>query len=973
MTTNRDLESLVNHREAILLAEAIGWLHDYQKCSGEALKAQSANKTNSDHGLPWNKLDEQLRTQGHPDLSSTSLNLLGIAETLSILLNKWDKKWNNLSASFLLQFLSRCHNTSHFDKQDPTGGKQNHPNIQVSSPFGFEQAVPNDLTNQLWNLPWTTLANYSVNERVNIIQPVSKLFTQVGADTRRPINEISLWDWGMLVGALYKAAIAGALLSGQVPQAADLRWRFLSIRVQGIDYITKVARLPDLLSRQELLKDSFDKVRDLLETEYPLGNEVYRDESRSIFVVADLPNLLNFTNSRSENLGELILQEFKQGTLKNDISLKLGGELTPVIELDNTSWWGQDPDYKTKEAAGQPSQDEIPPIGKILTEFITSPPSSEVIKQFWSQNQVDKHKDADICTVCGLRPQGKSDKLSSRKVCDICERRRLDRSQLWATQQAEDTIWIDEVADINGRLALVVGRFDLEDWLNGQLVESLILNPPGSGSMTPAKNPSFSRIRRVWETTRQFWKDVQKDLKNSLSDSRRRLIIHLDQIPNLGLFHVYELELGKTTLSVAWYPLQADGTGGYLISTDNLGYVAQQLQAEKEIFTDPATAAIFVEDYIQSQFVNRDRSITLRDSGAVGDRDQNLLANRRIIRTQHQDVAYSTAIPILTETSTFIALVPADKSLTSLESLNIVKTIKTKYDREMGKVRNRLPLHLGVVYFHRRTPLRVALDAGRQMLNYKSPNDKQLWQVQSTMTGQLPAEKQQLANGTKQFDETITLELTQADRAITWHVPAKMGDGTTEDSWYPYVFLETNGDDSQVNGRQRAIKSQRPGETTPCWLVHAADLREGDQIYFTPSTFDFEFLDTTARRFEIYYDENGRRPRQTRPFYLEDLDRLDILWKILKTLETSQRHQIIHTIEATRETWYGQDQENSDLTDDVFKQFVEDTLANAAWPKDKKWWSISISEADRQQLIQAGVRGELADLAELHMEILKER
>lgn len=940
------LDILVNHHEAILLAEAIGWLHDYRKCSDEQLRVQAANLSGQ-QGLGRNEITNRFST-----LSSASINLIGDNCPFPKLIHRQQ----DTNCNLLSNYLSRCHNTAHFDKQEPDGGEQDYPGVQISSPFGFEQNVLNGLTTQLWNLPWTTFANYSINDRANIIQSVSTLFTQVGADTRRPINEISLWDWGTLVGALYKAAIAGALLSGQIPPARDLRWRFLSIRVNGLDYITKVARLPDLLSRQLLLTDSLNKVRQLLEEEYPLGNEVYRDESGSLFVVADLQqNLLDFTNSNSETLRTLILQAFKQGTLRNDNSLVLGGEIIPVIELDTISWWGQDPDWQTRN----PPQNQIPPVGRILSQSIASPSSPQDIKLFW-QNNVN-----DICTVCGLRPQGKSDKLSSRKVCDICERRRIDRSQLWATQQSEETIWIDEVADTNGRLALIVGQFDLEDWLNGQLVESLVLDPPDANNSGKIKSPSFSRIRRVWETTRRFWQSLKKDLEQSLSDSRRRLILYLDRVPNLGSFHVYELDLGKTTLSVAWYPQQSDGSGGYLISTDNLSYVARQLQAEKEIFTDPATGAIFVEDYIQSQFVGADRSLVLRDSDAANQRSQNLSANRRIIRTEHQDVAYSTAISILTEPSTFIALVPADKSL------EVIKTIKTKYDREMGKVRNRLPLHLGVVYFQRRTPLRSALDAGRQMLNYKSPNDKQLWEVQSTTTGQLPPEKQELANGTKQFDETITLNLTQDSRTITWHVPAKMGDGTTEDSWYPYVFLETNGDDSKVNGRQRAIKSQRPGETTACWLVHAADLKKGDQIYFTPSTFDFEFLDSTARRFEIYYDENGRRPRQTRPFYLEDIDRFDTLWKILKTLETSQRHQIIHTIEATRETWYGQDEKNQSVQDPVFQQFVEDTLANAAWRKDKKWWSIP--EAERQQLIQSGVRGELADLAELHMEILKER
>lgn len=951
------LNTLVNHRKAILLAEAIGWLHNYRKCSHDPNQRPSRAQ-----------LAQVFANQGFSSILSNP-NLLEFhfstscieREKLEILLD--DKqhlsdeklKPGQNSASLLLQFLSRCHNTPHFDKQEPTGGEQRHSDVKISSPFGFEQGVPNDLTSRLWTLPWITLANYCISDRANLIDSVSKLFTQVGADTRRPINEISLWDWGTLVGALYKATIAGALLSGQIPQVRDLRWRLLSIRFDGLDYITQAARLPDLLGREQLLTDALNKVRDLLEEEYPVGNEVYRDENGSLFVVPDLQNLLSFTDNNGRTLHALILQAFKQGTLRNDRKLALGGEITPVVEIDKTAWWGQDPNWQTRN----PPQNEIPPVGKILSQSITSPPSPEDVQQFW-QNNV-----ADICTVCGLRPQAKIDSLSSRKVCETCERRRLGRCQSWATKQLEETIWIDEVSDTNARLALITGQFDLDDWLSGQLVESLVLNLPGSGSGGVVKNPSFSRIRRVWETNRQFWQAVKADFKHSLTDSRQRLLLYLDQVPNLAPFHVYELDLGATTLSVAWYPIQDDGSGGYLISTDNLGYVARQLKAEKGIFTDPAAAAIFVEDYVKSEFATKKRSLKLRSSDAlVGERNQNLLKDRCIVKTDHQDVAYSTAIPILAEPRTFMALVPADKSL------EVIEAIKTKYEREMGKVRNRLPLHLGVVYFQRRTPLRSALDAGRQMLTYKSPDDKQLWQVQSTSKGQLPNEKKDLANGTKQFDETITLSLTQDDRTITWHVPNRMGDGNTPDVWYPYVFLETGDDNNKLNGRW-VYKSQRPGETAPCWLVHTADLKEGDQIYFTPSTFDFEFLDSTARRFEIYYDENGRRPRCTRPFDLEDLDRFDTLWKILKNLETSQRHQVIYAIEATRETWHGQDEQAS-LTDPVFKQFVTDTLANATWAKGYKKWTDIPPEA-RQQMIEAGVRGELADLAELHMEILKER
>jgi hypothetical protein len=145
-------------------------------------------------------------------------------------------------------------------------------------------------------------------------------------------------------------------------------------------------------------------------------------------------------------------------------------------------------------------------------------------------------------------------------------------------------------------------------------------------------------------------------------------------------------------------------------------------------------------------------------------------------------------------------------------------------------------------------------------------------------------------------------------------------------------------------------------------------LQVGDQVWFAPATFDFEFLDTTTRRFEIHYDTNGRRAnRHTRPFYLDDLERFDRLWEVFLRLSTTQRHQVVRMIEATREEWFGQDRMVARRSPiQVFRQFVHDTLAGAEWD-----WK-ALSQNIRAQLVAAGTKGELADLLELRMEILKE-
>ncbi len=925
------LDVLESHRNKLLLAEAIGWMHDYRKCSDEHLQAKAPNLRGK------SALSRAELSRRFPSLSSVSLQLHSLQPGSRTVINLLDDgTWRN---DLLGQFLSRCHHTAHFDKQEPVGGEQNFPGIQISTPFGSEKGLPNNLTTSLWGLPWNKLANYSPSEREHVRQAISSLFTQTLADTRRPINEVDLWGWGLLVGALYKSALAGSLLTGSTLAARDLRWRLLGIRVNGLDYLINVARIPDLLARKELLSDGLNKVRDLIEVTYPLGSEVYRDENGSVYVVPDVADLLQKSNGSGINLSTLILKAFEQGTLRSNPQLQLGGEMVPHVELEPTSWWGQDPNWSKTSTT---SNDKLPDISSFVSSKVSSPANAANIDRFWRNREP-----TDICTVCGLRPQGPTDKAAERNVCDICEQRRDDRSQKWAITEPNKTIWTDEVADTNGRLALLVGRFELTHWLDGSMLNSLLLIAPNdpqntTGKPVTSKTSSFSRLRRIWESTRLFWQETQEEILRQLTDERHRIKITLSSIPNLRPYHVYDLDLGATNLSVVWVPPQ-NNNNGYLIAADNFGYTARQLGAGSVIYTSPKAAADFVRGHLCAQFMENNRHPVLRNPETLkGQRGLNLLAGSRITDVDCQQSPYAAAIPILAEPRTFMMIVPADKAL------KMAQTIKTKYETEMGKVRDRLPLHLGLVFAPRRTPIRAVLDAGRAMLDY--PSQQQTWIIRK---------KERQPN-------IVTLEIEHNKRQIQWNVP--------DDQWYSYLFLETCGDDSKADASSRraakvSIQTEN-GHQADRWIVHAADLRIDEIIKVCSSTFDFEFLDTTARRFDIHYDANGQRPRRTRPFYLEEIDRLEHLWEYMRRLTSSQRHQVIRTIEATRETWFGQDAEGQSAADEVFRQFVADTLAGAAWPRGQSW--NVISEDDRKWLVGAGVSGELADWAELHMEIMKE-
>ena len=811
--------------------------------------------------------------------------------------------------------------------------------LRIASAFGYEADIPwKDWQNQRkqiidwvlnhWNTP--------LQLKEKMWQRFAPMRNALG-DTQRPINEISLWDYSWAVAALFKTAVARAVITGQMPTPADMHWRLVSVRLDALDFLSHSNQIADLIARHQLLNDAYQVIQHLLEVEIPIGTCVYTDENGLVFVLPEIPGWSD--NEIQEALSEQIYNALDAPqSLETAAFPALYGaaDLRPSVQIG--------PARRGKKLQ---LQEVLPPEEPLST------PNPDKMKQWW-QGMAEER-----CTLCGLRPQGyiepglpafvQKTKARERHLCGVCLARRGRRAEEWAARP-DETIWIDEVADVNGRIALIVGRFGLDHWLDGTLVRSLAIGTDQNGNWL-AKPPTFARIQRVWRTTAEFWESVRSKTIERLKDDRRRLRLWLNGQPDLGHYHAYELNLGLTTMSVVWVPPR-DGQAGYLISADNLQYVAKQLGAEESIYKDAALSCIFVEDVIQRELIRKSREPELQNPESLfSERGKNLLRGYLFTKTEHQDVAYSTAIPILAEPRTFMALVPADKAL------EVVRAIKEKYEREMGKVRNRLPLTLGVVYFGRRTPLAAALDAGRRML--KRPNrvvnarvldisSVNPWPNQVTLKLQMDGKEKLQMDG----------------KEITLTVPTVMGDNTTPDVWYPYW---------QVTGQPTNRTRWFVGPNGEHW-VHVCELQSGDQVAFTPSTFDYEFLDTTTRRFEIAYaDQSQRRSpsKRNRPYLLDDLGRLEGVWNELSHLERSQRHQVIATIEATRNAWFGDDPQGQSLTSDVFRQFVHDTLAGANWPKDHPWKTIP--DGRREDLIVAGVRGELADLFELHEQILKEQ
>lgn len=808
------------------------------------------------------------------------------------------------------------HGVAHYEKEEAERDEkrkrlytQPYAGTYAASPFGVENLIPvdipgSDLTAVLAALPLQDIAKIDTERRLEWVAAVRKHLEKGTAETQRPTNEVSLWDWGYTVATMTKAGAAWIFKNGWPATLEALPFRTLRIHLDILARYTRSDKISDLLGVRHALDDAFRQVQTLLEETYALGNRFYHDETGAYYLFPDMLNA-----QETDALRQLIQAQFPPD-LRPQVHL---GERVTAGHLDERSP-AHDPQAVHRLVAG--------PRAQALQEAaVRAENNLYLFGTEWTEGRPDN---AETCMVCGVRPVGyprqglkpeeeqelgtwaDPEKAKLRNVCRVCLDRRGRRSKEWATTDLPHTIWTDEVADDTGRLALFVGRLGLEGWLDGSLLSTL----PVTSNTT--KNPSPARLYRIAETARTFWRQVIYDLTPHVVGQRSfRLGLYPqgNKLAELGDYHTYELAVNGLALSVVW-----DKPNDRFLTTENLAYFAHRWHTTQDELAGRLQGRTF--DVLEPSSFQRPGQA---------------LVKVRIERVETLD-SYQAAIPLLAEPGVCMTLVPADKALA------LARAVKCEYERQMGRVRDRLPLYLGLVFCRRRTPIRAVLEAGRAMLDMAGSAQWEGWRViriNSSNSGEC--------------------ELV-FDNGITWHIPVIAGDGQTPDIWYPNLYEGDSREQAQVK-RVTCLRERGP-QMPP------------EKVWVRPGRFDFEFLDTTGRRFEIYYDRSGRRPRRTRPFYLEDLDRLETLWGLMKRLAVSQRHQVIRTIEATRETWYGQDNSKKAAEDDVFRQFVADTLAGATWPSGQPWRTIEPTW--REKLVQAGVGGELADLAELHMEILEE-
>jgi CRISPR-associated Csx11 family protein len=1003
------LQVLADHRDALLLAEVAAWLHMFGKLQEDFLKGRHrvANEIPKAVQINFPQLDALLKDTWFGSiwkllpLGGTGTERLTPAQ----LIRTHEEAMERYTEGFRRLLIDAHGRGSGIEKGVLNRFALSHRDpVYLATSLGYEspvkltdiqaaqQSLYSFLQTQLSNLKARN-AKLDFNEwmdfRNKLLQIIQQSYSITVAETRRPLNDVTLLDQTAISVAFFKAALAQNLLLGKWKDPSQKKvvdkyhWCLLRVGLDGLAFWGNSTRIGDLLARKACIEDALNSIQILIEVTYPLGFEVYRDENSSVFIVPDISDLLAYTD-KTQSLKEMVQAiAYERFSGETDFTLSLSSSTRNTLSF-----------------------------GRLVTEILPQP----VPQAFWLTQQW-QNREQDICSVCGLRPQGPGRKALSRKICDICEARRLNRSRQWI-KNPSTTIWIDEVADTSGQLVLLVAHFDVADWLSGSSFNTVLSFDPASRRLSDNKQepqehdfdlhalikdiqsglivghefednllgylvlheqrgdspsvqdfydlqvsdtdlgdslsiskpellalsmirqfPSFARISRVWKTAKNFWEDIESTFKTTIGEVNTRLRLQGSFLPNLksrdtlGFSHTYEIKLGNINLSVVCFK------EGEFLTVDNLHRTAVLLGAPEESRQNYTTATSYVYDRLrQSEFFEIEEPTEYGSSNTP-------LGSLHVENVTIEEAPYLPAISILTEPRTFMALVPADRAMI------IAKAIKNKYEEEMSKVRDRFPLTLGIVFASRRTPLPAILDAGRRTL--RQATTPELWKIKEVMP----------PHPRSSWPDEVSLTLEKDGQSLSMSVGTIMRDKQTEDVWYPYWCVEEDASGATSKGRERQFKGINGKE----W-VHICDLREGDEVYLKPSHFDFEFLDTAARRFEISYADNGRRygsKRPARPYYLEQLDDFEKLWTLLSNgLETTQIENLIGIIEDRRIEWL------ADHNDEVFKQVVHDALNNANWRPSRL---RGLQSEQFEQLYQAAVKGQLTDVVELYMRILKQR
>lgn len=918
---------LQNHRPLLLACEAIGWLHMAGKAHLDFLRHHGVEyedlrwhekesppfpwsdklawvKSASERGacrVPADKWPSSL-TEFLTEHRKAGTGLLGLLQAAHGMASGIEKNIPDATSMYLRQDATHMWLANAFGY--PVRNLLTDP-PELLRPGGWQELLQQmgALLDELKELgtnpppavqPWWDWREKAIGERGWL----RRAFESTLAETRLPNNDVTLWDQSYVASALFKSAVAGAVLTGETFEWGNnlkqqTRWRVLTIGFGTHHYEARAVRIGDWTGVRMEIERFFCGVRRLIEVDLAVGSLLYRDDQVLAFTFPGE----RFDDER-ERRGRSIdheaanrLGEWLEKRV-DELAQKRKFETRPLCNLSTST---RSVISMAREAAKARDRIAVP------------------VHRPW-QIQDTTEQQGHVCPVCRVRfsgHPGAKEANPKQRPCKVCHGRRKGRLDAWL-RDPTDSIWITELANDNDRVALLTFSFDLEVWLDGSRVDSLRaqsipawrrFNPTIEGEDNPIDlgKPSESLMEHIESFVRNPRTVASGKRAGKLDDLVLASINEGFAWENdLGVFYRKMVE-DRADKPPAWDEASKDPT---LAARWLLHQIFRKNASPGRVYRFWRTAEAFFDELIPSfreaaaAHLNRwrTRRLVLKPTGecATGWQDRETYSTRwndaplellyrgetgdflticnlaRVLRPEERREAlrgvewymegddgekrrlkvervleardlgvYAPLIVLDHSPLRFRVLIPLNAAGPCVDA-----AVK-KWEEEFGRVRDRMPLRVGIVAFPRMTPFQAVIEAARNLEDDLSQGGEEPWRVVES----------HVRNG------VAALVLARPDGArelVT--VPVALPDGRT-DEYYPYLAVT---DRNERHPRDFATPSSKNRERQV--YRHVADLAPGDGVAVAPSRLAIVFLDSTAWRFEpahVRYLSEWRRLRET--------------------------------------------------------------------------------------------------------------
>ncbi|WP_028949862.1 CRISPR-associated protein Csx11 [Sulfurihydrogenibium subterraneum] len=778
------------------------------------------------------------------------------------------------------------------------------------------------------NPDWAKIRNFIISE-------IKIWYSNLLSDSRFPINDVSLWDQAYMTASMFKAVLSQLVMETSLQNInthnyfinpSSIKWRILGIQYDKLGLAEKGFKLASIEWYRERAKEIDNEIKELLEVEYPIGNEIYRDETGIYFIVGE-----NIGQDGSNDLASLKpdLNDIEKRIVEI-FNRKLEGEVYPAIVLTKASRGLMNLGYLLEEAK------------KNFLKLKINDDITKDITKTLMQNINNTSNAIGICPLCKIRLIYEEDKSikSSQTVCDVCSERVYNTQvKNWIQNLDSETIWVGEIKDKNDRIALVSLKFELKDWLNGNMLNSLLINQANwslvlsdlandlqnqnnrqkklentvikdyvdkslrnritledfiksillertignewekfiisnlsnknlidFGNRTIdwqnltdkdieflatlllqfllRKNPSPARLRRIWETTQEFFENIKKQVldENRLDIPewrRKRLAFQADLqkldksrelIDEKGLLYWAEKNENKIYLISSI----EDFLDAYNLDSYNNKKLLKELKNSKTNSEKTEEINSQLNQIVES-LKNNTNPININFytyNEKENKKDESL---EEINIKSIEIVSYKPYASITDPTPAgWQVIIPAEYVP------KFIDLVIQEYNKEFKYVYGKLPIHIGIIIQDYKKPLYIGLSALRKI-------------------------RRDVKNIDKLYQKIDKFCLKYHTKVSNYSKPEEFCNSTQK---YYSLYWENQ----QNIDYNFYIK---PDENWKKWISDVDKFINDKNIQAIPNTFDFEFLDTNTRRNDIFYleKENYKRAFQlksNRPYEIEE-------------------------------------------------------------------------------------------------------